>query len=53
MGPASYAHHLPLPFQGMKVNEEDITHAPKGYTPSGGYDGLGAIKTSMTSLSSV
>jgi len=30
MGPASYAHHLPLPFQGMKVNEEDITHAPNG-----------------------
>ena len=41
MGPASYAHHLPLPFQGMEVNEEDITHAPDGYhaggpTPSGG-----------------
>ena len=30
MGPASYAHHLPLPFQGMKVDEEDITHAPEG-----------------------
>jgi hypothetical protein len=25
---------LPLPLQGMKA-EEDITHAPKGYTPSG------------------
>ena len=40
MGPASYAHHLPLPFQGMEVNEEVITHAPDGYhaggpTPSG------------------
>jgi len=21
---------LPLPFQGMKVDEEDITHAPDG-----------------------
>ena len=22
--------HLPLPFQGMKNNEEDIMHAPEG-----------------------
>ena len=26
---------LPLPFQSMKVNEENITHDPTGYTPSG------------------
>ena len=31
LGPASYAYPLPLPFQGIKVNEEDITHAPEGY----------------------
>ena len=30
LGPASYAYPLPLPFQGIKVNEEDITHAPNG-----------------------
>ena len=26
-----YILHQPLPFQGMKVNEEDNTHAPQGY----------------------
>ena len=38
LGPASYAYHLPLPFQGMKVNEEDIPHAPHGVSrvPGGG-----------------
>ena len=26
-----YIFHQPLPLQGIKVNEEDITHAPQGY----------------------
>jgi len=32
LGPARYVIPLPLPLQGMKVNEneEDITHAPNG-----------------------
>ena len=28
--PQLYPLHLILPLQGMKVNEEDITHAPNG-----------------------